>query len=154
MPRDVEKVSHVLQEAALWLHQMGMAMWRDDELTPSRTAADVDAGQFYIAECDGETAGVVRFQLKDPLFWPDVPQTESAYVHRLAVRRKFAGKGVSSALLRWAVERANSLGRDYIRLDCEASRPRLRAFYERFGFCHHSDTQVGPYFVSRYEFKV
>ena len=85
---------------------------------------------------------------------PDVPQTESAFVHRLAVRRRFAGGGISSALLDWAVERARLLGRDYLRLDCEASRPRLRAFYERFGFRHHSDREVGPYYVSRYEYKV
>jgi hypothetical protein len=30
-------------------------------------------------------------------------------------------------------------------------RPRLRAVYERHGFRHHSDRQVGPHFVSRYE---
>jgi hypothetical protein len=35
-----------------------------------------------------------------------------------------------------------------------ASLPKLRAVYERFGFVHHSDRQVGPYFVSRYEYRV
>ena len=153
-PREVENVSGILREAARWLEQSGMAMWRDDELSPARIAADVDAGLFFIAECDGVTAGVVKFQLEDPLFWPDVPQNQSAFVHRLAVVRRFAGGGISSALLGWAVERARSLGRDYLRLDCEASRPRLRAVYERFGFQHHSDRQVGPYFVSRYEYEV
>jgi len=131
-----------------------MPMWRADELLPSRLAADVDAGLFFVAECDAETAGVVKFQLEDDLFWPDVSRTESAFVHRLAVRRQFAGGGISSALLSWAVERARSFGRDYLRLDCEASRPKLRAVYERFGFVHHSDRQVGPYFVSRYEYRV
>ena len=96
----------------------------------------------------------MKFQLEDTEFWPDVPQTESAFVHRLAVRRRFARRGISSALLSWAVERARSLCRDYLRLDCEASRPKLRAVYERFGFVHHSDRQVGPYFVSRYQYRV
>jgi GNAT superfamily N-acetyltransferase len=154
MPQDVENVSGILREAAQWLEQSGMAMWRNDELLPGRIVADVDAGLFFIAECDGDAAGVVKFQLEDSLFWPDVPQTHSAFVHRLAVRRRFAGGGMSSDLLRWAVERARSLGRGYLRLDCEVSRPRLRAVYERFGFRHHSDRQVGPYFVSRYEFIV
>jgi GNAT superfamily N-acetyltransferase len=88
------------------------------------------------------------------MFWPDVLQAESAFIHRLAVKRDFAGGHVSSALLQWAVERTRSLGRRYLRLDCVASRPRLRAIYERFGFRHHSDKQVGPYFVSRYEYEV
>ena len=152
--QDTEKVADVLREAARWLQRSEMAMWRDDELVPSRIAADVNAGLFFIAECDGEAAGVVKFQLEDGQFWPDVPQTESAFVHRLAVRRRFARRGISSALLSWAVERARSLRRDYLRLDCEASRPKLRKVYERFGFVHHSDRQVGPYFVSRYQYRV
>jgi hypothetical protein len=55
-------------------------------------------------------------------------------------------------MLKWAVEHARGLGRRYLRLDCEASRVRLRKVYEQFGFRHHSDRHVGPYFVSRYEF--
>ncbi|EEF60142.1 GCN5-related N-acetyltransferase [Pedosphaera parvula Ellin514] len=131
-----------------------MAMWRNEELLPSHIAADVDAGLFFIAECNGEPAGVVKFQLEDKLFWPDIPLAKSGFVHRLAVRRRFAGGGISSVLLSWAVERTRLLGREHLRLDCEASRPRLKAVYEKFGFRHHSDRQVGPYFVSRYEYKV
>jgi len=153
-PRDAKRVSSILREAAQWLEQTGRPMWRDDELLPARIVADVDAGLFFVAEWDGQAAGVVKFQLEDSLFWPDVPPGKSAFVHRLAVKRQFAGRGVSSALLCWAVERARTLGKNYLRLDCEASRPQLRAVYERFGFRHHSDRQVGPYFVSRYEYDV
>jgi GNAT superfamily N-acetyltransferase len=154
MPQDAENVLGVLHEAAQWLEESGMAMWRDEELSPIRIAADVEAGLFFLAEQDGVLAGIVKFQLEDSLFWPDLPRSQSAFVHRLAVKRSFAGCGVSSALLGWAVERARSLGREYLRLDCEASRPRLRAVYERFGFRHHSDRQVGPYYVSRYEYRL
>jgi GNAT superfamily N-acetyltransferase len=154
IPEDTNTIAEILCEAAHWLEQSGMRMWRDDELVPSRIAGDVDTGLFHVAECAGEVAGVVKFQLEDELFWPDVPPMESAFVHRLAVRRHFAGGGISSALLNWAVEEARSHGRDYLRLDCEASRSKLRAVYERFGFRHHSDRQVGPYFVSRYEYLI
>jgi hypothetical protein len=126
-PPDADKVADILREAARWLEQGSLSMWRDDELLPSRIAADVAAGLFFVAEYDGEAAGTVKFQLEDALFWPDVPQAQSAFVHRLAVRRRFAGGNISSA---------------------------LRGVYERFGFHHHSDRQVGPYFVSRYEYDV
>jgi len=149
---DAASVSAILLEAARWLAETGQQMWKDNELLPERTAEDVQAGRFWVAECDGEIAGVVKFQLEDKLFWPDVSQTDCAYVHRLAVKRKFAGGQVSAALLNWAVDRARSLGKKFLRLDCEASRARLRQIYERFGFRFHSDRQVGPYFVARYEF--
>jgi GNAT superfamily N-acetyltransferase len=151
---DAGSVCEILLGAARWLEQTGAVMWRDDELLPERIAADVEAGSFFVAECDGEIAGVVKFQLEDPLFWPDVPKSESAFVHRLAIKRQFAGGTVSSALLNWAVDQARLIGRKYLRLDTEASRMKLRAVYERFGFTHHSDRQVGPYYVSRYEYQI
>ena len=149
---DAYLVTGILTEAAQWLTQSGMTMWRDDELVSSRLAADVGAGLFFLAEQEGVAAGVVKFQLEDALFWPDVPPGQSAFVHRLAVRRSFAGGEISKALLNSAAERTRGLGRQYLRLDCEASRLKLRAVYEKFGFRHHSDRQVGPYFVARYEY--
>jgi len=85
------------------------------------------------------------------MFWSDMAEGDAAYVHRLAVRRAFSGQGVSTALLAWSVERTRMLGRRFLRLDTEASRAKLRALYENFGFRHHSDRQVGPYLVARYE---
>jgi GNAT superfamily N-acetyltransferase len=153
-PADAGVVADILGEAAGWLRREGMAMWRDDELEAGVIAADVEAGLFFLAEQSGDPAGVVKFQLDDPLFWPDLPRQDAAYVHRLAVRRRYAGTGLSTGLLRWAVGRTGAVGRRCLRLDCEATRPRLRALYESFGFRYHSDRQAGPYFVSRFEYDV
>jgi GNAT superfamily N-acetyltransferase len=144
-------ISTILKEAADWLTQRGMPMWRAGELEPANIAQDVEPGEFFVAECSGEVAGTVKFQLEDPLFWPDVPAGESAFIHRVAVRRAFAGGGASGAMIQWAADRAKGLGKRFVRLDCEASRSSLRAVYERFGFRYHSDKQVGPYLVARYE---
>jgi len=152
--RDVDEVAGILLEAARWLEESGMAMWREDELLPIRIAEDVRSGLFFLAECDGEAAGTVRFQLEDKLFWPDVPQHDSTFIHRLAVRRRFAGGEISSALILWAIARTHTLRRRYLRLDCIASRGRLQAIYERMGFRFHSNRQVGPYYVARYEYDV
>jgi hypothetical protein len=151
---DVKTVSDILLEAAAWLRQRDMPMWRDDELVPEVVAADVAAGIFFVGKYNREAAGVIKFQLEDKKFWPDVPEEESAFVHRLAVRRSFAGGEVSHQLLCWAVDRTRNLKRHFLRLDCEASRSKLRAIYERFGFRHHSDLAVPPYYVSRYEYKI
>jgi predicted N-acetyltransferase YhbS len=151
---DTAAVAAVLQEAAAWLASRGAPMWKANELAPGRLAADVAAGLFFVAESDGTIAGTIKFQLTDAEFWPDVPDGESAFIHRLAVCRRFAGGGVAGALLAWAVARTRALDRRYLRLDCEASRTRLRARYERFGFRHHSDRRVGPYLVARYEIAV
>lgn len=148
---DSERVCLILQEAAQWLIERGETMWAEDEINAQNIEADVKAGAYFLAECGGKAAGVLRFQWEDALFWPDVRAGEAAYVHRFAVCREFAGRGVSVALLERAVQETRLAKRRFLRLDCEASRPKLRAFYENFGFRHHSDKQVGPYFVARYE---
>jgi GNAT superfamily N-acetyltransferase len=151
---DLENISAILQEAARWLEDRGMPLWRENELAPERIAGEVAAGLFVLAEVAGDAAATMMFQFSDPDFWPDVPPEESAFVHRLAVRRKYAGGQVSTALLDWAVGQTRRLGRRYLRLDCVADRPSLRAVYERYGFQHHSDWRIGPYHVARYEYEV
>lgn len=151
-PEDAPAVAAILTEAAKWVEQLdGTTMWVEDELVESRIGSEVDAGLFHVAECGGEMAGTLKFQLDDQLFWPDLAPDDSAFIHRLAVRRNHAGRGVSTALLEWAADHARSLGRRYLRLDCDAERARLRRVYERFGFRFHSFRQVGSYYVARYE---
>jgi GNAT superfamily N-acetyltransferase len=153
-PQDAEVVADILREAARWLEQEGMPLWRESELQPATIVSDLDEGLFFLAKYSDHSAGTVKFQLTDSMFWPDALPQEAAYIHRLAVRRSYAGTGLSSAILQWAAARTHALGRRFLRLDCAASRPRLRSIYERFGFRHHSDRQIGPYHVSRYEYEV
>jgi GNAT superfamily N-acetyltransferase len=148
---DAAAVEDMLLEAARWVDALGVVMWEEGELDSARIARETGAGQFFIADIGGEAAGAVRFQVTDEQFWPDLPDTDSAFVHRLVVRRAFKGQGVSEALLAWSVTHARSLGKRFLRLDCDAERLKLRALYERFGFRFHSYRQVGAYYVARYE---
>jgi GNAT superfamily N-acetyltransferase len=149
---DAPAIEALLVEAARWVDALGVVMWEQHELASAAIAAEVAAGQFFIAERDGVAAGAIRFQLEDPLFWPDIPSHDSAFVHRLVAGRAHQGQGVSTALLQWAVAHARGLARSYLRLDCDADRDRLRVLYERVGFRLHSYRQVGPYYVARYEY--
>jgi GNAT superfamily N-acetyltransferase len=152
-PSDDSLVEAMLVEAAQWVDALGEVMWDTGELAPERIANEIAAGQFHLALVDGEPAGVIRFQLEDTLFWPDLPDDHAAaFVHRLVVRRRYKGQGISTALLQWAVDHARALGRSHLRLDCDKSRPKLMALYEGFGFQLHSLRQVGPYSVARYEY--
>ncbi len=123
-------------------------------ISPQIVRPDIELGLFYIAFHGDVAAGVVKFQTEDLVFWSDIPQADSAFIHRLAVRRSFAGGSISAQLMQWAIDQSRDLGKRYLRLDCAADRLRLRLFYESFGFQHHSDRQVGPYFVARYEYKI
>ena len=152
---DTPALVATLTEAADWVQRLdGTVMWVEGELEEDRVRSEAEAGMFVVAEAEGEVVGAIRFQLDDQLFWPDIDGRESAFVHRLAVRRSHAGQGISTALLQWAADRARGLGKRYLRLDCDADRTRLRELYERFGFKLHSYRQVGAYYVARYELQI
>ena len=154
VPADAALIEDMLLEAARWVDALGVVMWDEGELRREEIDADVAAGMYRIAEVDGEAAGAIRFQLEDRLFWPDLDGDDSAFVHRLLVRRAFKGQGISTALLAWAVDHARASGRRWLRLDCDAERTKLRQLYEAFGFRFHSYRQVTSYYVARYELSV
>jgi hypothetical protein len=83
--QDTAKISEVLREAARWLEQSGMAMCERMRWFRHALRLMLNAGLFFIAECDSEAARVVKFKLEDQQFWADVDRCDSAFVHRLTV---------------------------------------------------------------------
>lgn len=114
----------------------------------------VDHFRFFAARAGDDIIGAVRFELEDPFSRPEVEAGTSAFVHKLAVRRSWAKKGVSTALLAFARERAHDLDRQYLRLDCVSDRSKLRAMYGRFGFVLHNYVQKGARSMARYELAI
>jgi GNAT superfamily N-acetyltransferase len=150
-PNQTKLISEVLCEAASWLIERGDGNWRLEDLAPERVAPQVEAGLFYIGWVGDDAAAVIRFELEDLVYWPEASPGEAAYVHRFAVRRRYAGGGVSRAMLNWAADHARSLGLPRLRLDCAAHRPALRGVYEKFGFRFHSERAMPNYTAARYE---
>lgn len=124
-------------------------MWTLAVLGPDCIAPEVTA--YRLALSEGVIVGVVKVQSSDPRFWPDIAGDDSLFLHRLAVIPSFAGKGVSRVLIGCVIDEARRQGRRYVRLDCAADRPKLRAVYERAGFRHHSDVHVDGFHLSRYQ---
>jgi len=153
-PDEAEVVSAILTEAAEWLAERGEPLWKAGELAPEAVATDVADGLFHLVWIGDEAAGVFKMQEEDLLFWPDLPHGEAIYLHRIAVRRQHSGSGVLDAIIGFARKATATAGRRFLRLDCEASRPKLCAVYEKRGFVKHSERQVGPYFVARYQLEV
>ncbi|MDP9877070.1 GNAT superfamily N-acetyltransferase [Variovorax boronicumulans] len=148
---DSPMIASVLQEAAECLADDGRALWSAAEIGHERVLRDVSSGLFHVARQGEHVAGVMKFELEDAYFWPEVLPGTSAFVHKLAVRRAWAKKGVSTELLSYARARAQELGRAHLRLDCVADRQGLRNLYEGFGFDLHSVVEIGATSYARYQ---
>ena len=74
--------------------------------------------------------------------WDEQPP-DAGYLHGLCVRRAGAEVGLGAALLDWAGRRVAAAGRRWLRLDCMAANPRLRAWYEGLGFSYRGEAEEG-----------
>jgi len=157
---DLDEVVSTLAEAAQWLQRDGRPLWSPADYGQERILRDTAAGAYWVARSGpvpgqgGAVAGVMRLDLEDPHCWPEIVAGSSVYLHKLAVRRAWAGQGVSTALLRCARERTQALQRPWLRLDCVADRQGLRSLYEGFGFVLHSEVSKGNWALARYEMAV
>jgi GNAT superfamily N-acetyltransferase len=151
---DARCVAAVLRAAAARMRVIGREIWQPHEIDDEDIADHVAAGLYHIARRQGLPVGVFRFQLEDPEIWPDIAPGSSSYIHRVAVHPSARGDGTSVLLLERARLLTQRHGRRFLRLECAHDREKLRSFYEAFGFQHHSDRQVGPWHLARYELVV
>jgi ribosomal protein S18 acetylase RimI-like enzyme len=131
-PDDLEEVVSILSEAARWLLERGIRQW-PDPFPRDRAAALLERGNFYLVLLDGKPVATFALLWSDPAFWGEQPD-DAGYVHAVAVRRAYAGRGIGERLLEWAEAQAAAAGRTYLRLDCMSNNEVLRAYYERLGF--------------------
>jgi ribosomal protein S18 acetylase RimI-like enzyme len=150
---DLDTVLSILEEAARWLVCRGIDQWEPGSFSRRRIADRIERGEMYVARLAGRTFGTFALQWSDEEVWGDIPG-DAGYVHGLAIRRSFAGKGLGRELLRWAEERAALSGMKYLRLDCRAENRDLNEYYERAGFRRRGRVRVWGFEVNLYEKRV
>jgi GNAT superfamily N-acetyltransferase len=153
-PEEAAIVANVLRAAATDLSQKGQALWGSAEVSEEAVKEQVRVGMYYVAFEEEDPVGVFRLDLEDRLFWPEVLDGSSAFIHKVAVHSYKQGRNIAHALLGHACELARQHGRRFLRLDCLGGRPKLKEVYERFGFRHHSDKKLGDRLYHRFEFEV
>lgn len=155
-PSDLETVLTILEEAAQWLTSRSIEQWSPGAFRGTHRQFIVDhlnQGEVYLAKVDGEAIGTIRLQWSDKSTWGEMPD-DAGYVHSLAIRRAFAGKGVGQQLLQWAEKTVAVNGKHYLRLDCMKENSALRRYYEQAGFIHRGDVEGNSWKASLYEKRV
>ena len=121
----------IMREAAQWLIDTDKPMWNLDELLPENFCND---DEFVVMYIGNESAAALILSFEDRYFWPDVPRNRSGFIHKLAIRRKFAGCGIAKQLIFHVIEMCKSKGITELRLDCDPHRRSLCMLYESCGF--------------------
>lgn len=151
---EVNVVLAVLNEAAQWVVDRGAEGWHPGQWREERLLEAIDRGETFLARRSDTVVATVTLQWADDTFWADRPP-DAGYVHRLAVAVIGHGRGIGTAMLAWAEDATRNKGRSFLRLDCPAGNPSLRAYYESHGFEPRGEMILsgrwGTYEAARYE---
>ena len=159
---DLDRYLDLLEELADWLETRGIGQWPPGNFRESADyyAESIKQQEVHLAFVGDELVGTLRVLLREPIVWPEVVEDDAIYVYTLAVGRVWANRGFGRRLLEWAGNRAASLGRKYIRLDCLADNDFLRHYYRQAGFEECSEIEarfpppVGALRLQRYEKRI
>lgn len=143
----------IMREAASWLIEVGKPMWRLEDITQDTILTGITKDDVYVGWVGDESATAMVLQWSDPFFWPQA-KDDSGFIHKLSVRRRFAGTNVSSQMVEWAKQETRRRGKAYLRLDCAGDRARLCFFYEGLGFRRTDRRMVGVFDSAFYELRL
>ncbi len=130
----------ILREVGQWLVDNNQELWDVDALTSENLLNEHTTGNLFVLYADRndgagpEPAAVFILQWEDPLYWPDVPPNTSGLIHKLAIRRSFAGQNLFAEIIEFCRSECLKRGIQTLQLETDSTRPKLMQFYERHGF--------------------
>ncbi len=112
--------------------------WRPGFFSREAFLDQILQGEVYLARLGEEVVGTITLQWSDDPLWRDA-LPDGGYVHKLAVRRAYAGRGVGVGVLDWATRQSSQAGKKFLRLDWLADNPTTREYFEKAGFTYIAD---------------
>ena len=132
---DADAAIAVMREVSRWGRERGLRLWPEEWLTREALMTE-EAGpeSFCVGSFGGKTACAFILQWQDREWWPHAPAGEAAYLHKLCVRRDFAGKDVPAKVLDYIRRECKKRGATAIRLDTAWDEEAVKEIYLRLGF--------------------
>ncbi|MBS1529963.1 MAG: GNAT family N-acetyltransferase [Bacteroidetes bacterium] len=134
---DVPSIMLVIADVVPAMRESGNYQW--DHTYPNAAAfeEDIRVNQLWVAEFDGEVAGVAAITTEQyPEYASvglDVSET-AIVVHRLAVSTRFRGKGIAAALMQEAEAEAFRRGIKTLRIDTNTANQATQKLFPKMGY--------------------
>ncbi|WP_428241147.1 GNAT family N-acetyltransferase [Gynuella sp.] len=125
------------------------SLWTEEQVSVNGLKNSYKLSELFFIYESG-LAGVVFLQNSDPFFWPEVTESDSLFIHKLAVLPARSGEQLGKEALNTITDYTKERGFKWVRLDCD-DRPELHNFYKRSGFALVDIKQMGKFRVSRYQ---
>jgi ribosomal protein S18 acetylase RimI-like enzyme len=134
---DIPAIMRMIRRVVPLMRASGNLQWDDTYPNPEVFSRDIELSQLWLAEIEGEIAGVAALTRDQEPEYTQVGWeiTEPAIVvHRLAVDPAFQGRGVAIALLHHAESIAQERGIPQIRLDTNTQNQVTQRLLPKLGY--------------------
>ena len=142
---DLDFLMPIFDEARATIATLGIDQWQNGYPEREIIINDINNSQSYLVELEGEI--VATFALidngepdYDHIFdgeWKSGDKNRSYIaMHRVAISVKCRGKGISTAIVNYAVDNAKAHGFKSVRIDTHAGNIVMRKMLSKHGFLH------------------
>ncbi len=152
--RDWVFAAECLAQAVARLERQNMPLWTSKQVSLAQLKQDYAGDQLYLLRKDKKNVGSVFINADHDPFWQDRCTKGSLFFHKLVLSdaciEKNLGLAALTAIKNWGYRHDYT----WLRCDCHGARPRLREFYERFGFINVDRSEMYGFDVARYQLKI
>ncbi|MDW3036260.1 GNAT family N-acetyltransferase [Bacillus pacificus] len=134
-----DSIITLLKEVAQWLQHKEVDQWQyllGEEAT-AEILESIKEKYTYVVTKEDEIIGTVTVSPKqnewDEHIFGKEEVSNSLYIHRFAVKRKYKGNGIGEWMLQWIEENVQH-DKEFLKLDCVGHNRILNDFYKRNGF--------------------
>jgi GNAT superfamily N-acetyltransferase len=151
---ELETFSGLICGVAQALENCGEKLWEMEWLQPQALLEKYGLESMHLGRINGEAVAAFVLLETDPDFWPDIPEGESLFIHKVVVARAWKGQNLSSQVLDFAAQQVLERGKKFLRLDTDATRPALCNLYEHYGFVQVGRRWIDDFDYALYELEV
>ncbi|NWO07301.1 MAG: GNAT family N-acetyltransferase [Alteromonadaceae bacterium] len=147
---DWTSASEILCRVVDRLTRLGRPLWTMDQVSTQGLKESYSLEDLHFLILNDRRIGVVFLQGADPMFWPEIKENDSLFVHKLALDPTLQGKGKGILAVSTVLRDADARGLSWLRLDCD-DRPELHRFYQQCGFDFVDFKEMPAFKVARYQ---
>ncbi len=131
-PADLPAIRSAYAHGRELQRDTGSPLWPD--FTDAAILAEINSGALHLVANEDALVGVFSAVYDDEPLWGELERGTHIYLHRIARAPSYTGRGLVDAVIAWALERAETLGSEGLRMDTWAINSALIAYYEKRGF--------------------
>lgn len=140
---DVESIALMVQDASRWFGTKGINQWSGGAFI-QEILQEIKNNELLVIEVGGEVIGTVAIGGKADELWENSPD-EAAYMHRLVIKREWAGQGFGRRIIEWVEAELKNSGKSLLRLVCDAKNDVLQTYYRNLDFDSCGVKHFAPY---------